>query len=688
MTSSHSHYENLKSRIHFHNYQYHVLDNPIISDYEYDQLLSELRQIEEKNPDWVTDDSPTQRAGAAPADGFEKIRHPASILSLSNAFDEEDVRAWLERIAKVDDRALDADFSVEPKLDGLTVVLHYREGVFVQGATRGDGEFGEDITANLRTIQALPLRIPVLKHKDEVNEGVLPGKRNPIPNDLVVRGEVFIRIPDFLKLNEKLEAAGEKTYVNPRNTAAGALRNLDPKLTASRPLTLLIYQIVAFESEDGSIERPGTQSETIAYLKALGFPVPESKHCMSIEEAIRDCDRWGEKRRHLKYEIDGAVVKINNHQLYEELGIVGKDPRGAIAYKFPAQEVTTILDNIGVNIGRTGVLTPYAVLDPVEVGGVVVRQATLHNFDFIAEKDIRVGDRVRVKRAGDVIPYIIGPIVAARKGNESPYSPPDVCPACNQPVEHFNGEVAWYCVNAACPAQLIRNVEHFVSRGAMDIVGLGIKIVEQLVSEGLIQDVADLYTLRRETLLNLEGFAERKADNLLESISDSKEQSLSRLITALGIRGVGETIGNDLSQYFSDIEMLSQATSEDLQAIEGIGPNIADSIVDWFARPVNQRVLAKLRLAGVWPQAQIEVHYPTSKPLDGLVFVVTGTLDKFSRTEIKKLIQDHGGKVSSSVSNRTNFLIAGDKAGSKLTRAQELGVRVIDEDELLHMVGS
>jgi DNA ligase (NAD+) len=369
------------------------------------------------------------------------------------------------------------------------------------------------------------------------------------------------------------------------------------------------------------------------------------------------------------------------------LGVVGKDPRGAIAFKFPAQEVTTRLNDIGVNVGRTGVLTPYAILEPVEVGGVVVRQATLHNFDFIFEKDIRIKDRVRIKRAGDVIPYVIGPIEEARTGDEWPYTPPETCPACDQPVEHLPGEVAWYCVNAACPAQLIRNVEHFVSRGAMDIVGMGIKIVEQLVSEGIVGDVADLYTLERAALLDLEGFADKKADNLLEAITASKEQGLTRLLTALGIRGVGETIAADLTRYYPDLDALAAASIEELQTIEGIGPNIAAAIVDWFARPANQRVLAKLRSAGVWPSADVTASSSEELPLNGLTFVVTGTLTNFTRSEIKEYIQSQGGKVAGSVSKKTDYLVAGENAGSKLDKAQELDVKIIGEDDLRRLVG-
>ena len=677
MIDNRSLYDELKDQIHYHNYRYHVLDAPVISDFEYDHLLLKLRDYEDSHPEWISADSPTQRAGAPPAEGFSKVQHPASILSLANAFDTAHARAWLERIAKVDERVMMSEFSVEPKLDGLSVVLHYQDGVFVLGATRGDGEFGEDITNNLRTIKALPLRIPV----DDENYPNL----ERIPEYLVVRGEAFIRTSDFSDLNKKLESAGEKLYVNPRNAAAGALRNLDPNLTASRPLTILIYQIVALEAVGISVEKPKTQSDTITFLSSLGFPVPRSTRCVNLDEALSECKRWGEIRNSLDYEIDGAIIKIHDSILFDDLGIVGKDPRGAIAYKFPAQEVTTKLVEIGVNVGRTGVLTPYAILEPVEVGGVVVRQATLHNFDYISDKDIRAGDRVIIKRAGDVIPYVIGPVKTVRTGIEIPYLPPDFCPSCNQSVEHFEGEVAWYCVNTACPAQLIRNVEHFVSRSAMDIVGLGIKIVEQLVTEGMIGDVADLYSLDLDSLVDLEGFGVKKAVNLLEAIDASIGQSLNRLITALGIRGVGEAIASDLAQSYSDLDALALATSEELQNMEGVGPNIAMAITDWFTRSANQSVITKLKEAGIWPSSPVDVLKPTQKPFGGLIFVITGTLENLSRTDAKEFIQTRGGKVTGSVSKKTNYLLVGDKAGSKLTKAKTLGIPVIDEDELIKL---
>ncbi len=663
--------DRLRREIHFHNYRYHVLDAPLISDAEYDRLMERLKAIETEHPEWITPDSPTQRAGGAPLDRFVKVPHPSPILSLANAFDSNGVRAWMERIVKLDERVRSTQFVVEPKIDGLTVVLTYRGGAFVQGATRGDGEVGEDITANLRTVKALPLRIPVSADGPHV------------PDYFVVRGEAFITLKDFETLNQRLQDAGEKTYLNPRNTAAGSLRQLDPALTVSRPLTLYVYQIVA---ADGPT--PTSQWEVLQYLKALGFPVAsETSLQPNLESAIAACNAIGEKRDALPYEIDGTVIKINDLRLASDLGFVGKDPRGAIAFKFPAREVTTRLNDIGVNVGRTGVLTPYAILEPVEIGGVVVKQATLHNFDYIAEKDIRVGDRVMLKRAGDVIPYVIGPVVDARTGQEWPYQPPETCPACDQPVEHFEGEVAWYCVNAACPAQLVRNLEHFVSRGAMDIDGMGIKIVEQLAREGLVRDVADIYTLRREDLLKLDGFAAKKVDNLLQAVEKSRQQPLARLVNALGIRGVGEVLAADLTAHFSDLDSLGRATPEELQQIEGVGPNIAAAIVDWFAREQNQQVLAKLKAAGVWPMMAARATAAEGRqPLKGLVFVVTGTLPGFSREGIKEYIQANGGKVTDSVSKKTSYLVVGEAPGSKLEKARELGVPILDEAALRKLV--
>ncbi len=702
-SSARERYEQLKQEIHFHNHRYHVLDAPLISDAEFDRLMAELKRIEAEHPDWVSPDSPSQRAGAAPSEKFEKVRHPRPILSLANAFGADDARAWYERIRKLDDRVEKAAFVVEPKIDGLSVVLHYRDGVFVQGATRGDGEIGEDITANLRTVKAIPLKIPVNQGLGNQNSrmselplfaSATPTPNHPIPNYLVVRGEVFIPIKEFEALNQKLEEAGEKTYLNPRNTAAGSLRQLDPAITAARPLTLLVYQVVHFEG--GNV--PASQWELLDWLRGLGFPVTDvARRFTDLESAIAYTETWDSRRDELPYEADGMVIKLDDLRLAKDLGYVGKDPRGAVAFKFPAREVTTKLNAIGVAVGRTGVLTPYAVLEPVEIGGVVVERATLHNFDYIAEKDIRVGDRVLVKRAGEVIPYVIGPVPEVRTGAEQPYRPPATCPACGQPVEHFEGEVAWYCVNAACPAQLVRNVEHFVSKGAMDISGLGIRIVEKLIEAGLVGDVADIFLLRREDILEAVTKKDRKtdkeppgkiADNLLAAIAASKNQPLPRLLTALGVRGVGEVSARELAAAFGSLDALASASAEQLQMVEGIGPNIAAAIVDWFGREQNRKVLEKLKHAGVWPVEQGNGKSRKEEgALAGMNFVVTGTLPTLTREGVKEFIESHGGKVTDTVSRKTSYLVLGEAPGSKLQKAQALGVKVIGEEELRKLVG-
>src|SRR5688572_13180458 len=675
-------YENLKQQIHEHNYRYHVLDAPVISDLEFDRLLNELKQIEAEHPDWITPDSPTLRAGAAPADRFVKVQHPAAILSLGNAFGADDARSWFERVSRIEDGVERAKFVGEPKIDGLSVVLHYHDGIFMLGATRGNGEIGEDITANLRTVKSIPLRIPV----DE--KGPKP------PKVLVIRGEAYMPIKEFEKLNRKRAEEGKPTYLNPRNTAAGSLRMLDPAETASRVLKLLVYQIV--HCEGGKI--PTSQWELLEYLKALGFPITDiARRFDDFEDAIAYTESWHRKRDDLEYEADGMVIKIDDLNLAKDLGFVGKDPRGAIAFKFPAREVTTILQGIKINVGRTGVLIPNAVLEPVEIGGVVVERATLHNFDYIAEKDIRIGDRVLVKRAGEVIPYVIGPIIDARTGKEKRYKPPVTCPACRQPVERFEGEVAWYCVNAACPAQLIRNVEHFVSRGAMDIVGLGMRIVEKLIETGKVRDIADIYVLKRADILEAVTKKDRKtekeppgkiADNLLASIEASKSRPLARLIAALGIRGVGDVSAGDLARHFTDLDALAKASADDLQEIAGIGPSVAESVEDWFSNPVNKNILKKLKAAGVWPKGTVGAKRASSEgKFSGLTFVITGTLPTFSREVAKEFIESNGGKVTDSVSKKTSYLLLGEAPGSKYEKAQSLGVKIIGEGELKKLAG-
>jgi len=665
--------EELRREINYHNYRYYVLNAPVISDAEYDALMRELRRLEGQYPELVTPDSPTQRVGAPPAEEFARVRHPAPILSLDNAFGPDEARAWLERISKLLPPGTRLDFVVEPKIDGLSVVLHYRDGVFVLGATRGDGETGEDITPNLRTLRQLPLRIPV--HPD----GPTP------PPYLVVRGEAFMTVHDFEEFNRRQAERGEKTFANPRNAAAGSLRQLDSRITARRPLSLLCYQVIAYEGEPAP---PTTQWELLQYLRALGFPVTEhAARFDDLEAAIAYCEEWAGKRDTLPYEADGMVIKVNDLRVAADLGVVGRAPRGAIAYKFPAREATTKLLEIRVNVGRTGVLTPYAVLEPVRIGGVTVSKATLHNFDYIAEKDIREGDRVIVKRAGDVIPQIVGPIVDVRTGAEQPYRPPDRCPVCGEPVIRPPDEVAIYCVNAACPAQLVRRIAYFASRGAMDIETLGEKTAKLLVDHRLVGDVGDLYYLKKEDLLQLEGFAEKKAENLLAGIEASKDRPFSRVLTGLGIRYVGGVVAEILARHFGSVDALAAATQEELEAIEGIGPRIAGAVVDWFHRPRHRKIVEKLRRAGVrLAEEAPAVGAQRVAPLQGLTFVITGTLSR-PREEIAEMIERYGGKVTGSVSRKTDYLIVGENpGGTKYRRAQELGVPMIHEARLWEMV--
>jgi DNA ligase (NAD+) len=540
----------------------------------------------------------------------------------------------------------------------------------MMGATRGDGETGEDITGNLRTIRSLPLRIP------------LAGATVAVPGRLVVRGEALIYRQAFEEMNARLAQAGERTYVNARNTASGALRQLDPSLTGSRPISLACYAIV-----DGDAPLPPTKWETLELLRALGFPTAEgATRCEDLEQAIAICQAAAEHRDSFAFEADGMVIKIDDLALARDLGVVGKDPRSAVAFKFPAQEVTTLLQDIGVAVGRTGVITPYAVLEPVEVGGVTVRQATLHNFDFIKERDIRIGDRVMVKRAGEVIPYVLGSLPDARQGGETRYRPPLRCPSCNERLEQVEGEVAVYCVNAACPAQLVRNLEHFASRGAMDIEGLGIKVAEMFVEAGLVGDVADVYTLAAEELLALEGFAARRAEKLVAAIAATRSRPLATLLTALGIRGVGETMAADLARAFGDLGALSRASSEELEKVEGVGPSTSAAVRDWFERESNRRLLEKLRRAGVWPRAEAPEVASGPRTLAGLTFVITGTLAGVSREQAKARILEHGGKVASSVSAKTSYLLVGENPGSKLDDARRLGVPQIDLEDLQRLL--
>ena len=675
----------LRATLNEASYRYYVLDAPSISDAQYDLLTNELRAIEAAQPELITPDSPTQRVGGVVAEGFVKVRHPRPILSLSNAFDAKDVRAWRERIGKLAAElpnperfaaGIDA-YVVEPKIDGLTVVLRYEAGAFAQGATRGDGVVGEDISTNLRTVRSMPL--------------VLRAAKPPAPMSLTVRGEAFMTLADFETMNARQTAAGAKTFANPRNFAAGALRQLDSALTAKRPLTAYFYAVVASDAGIGDLPAtPRTQWGLLTWLRDLGFPVsPLSRRFTVLDEAIAYCEEMAVKRDTLSFEIDGMVIKLDDLDLAEALGYVGKDPRGATAYKFAAREALTTLRDVVVSIGRTGNLTPAAVLDPVQVGGITIVNATLHNYEDITRKDIRLGDRVIIKRAGDVIPYVAGPVIAARSGAERLITPPKVCPFCGTPVSKREGEVALYCLNDECPGKVDRAIRHFVGRGAMDIDGLGEKIVTQLIEAGHVEDVADLYSLTYEQLLALEKFAEKKARKLLEAIAVSRTRPLERLLIGLGIRHVGEVAARALARYYGGLDALLQAGEEEVQQIDGVGPIIAASVVAWAGRENTRALVRKLQQAGVNPTQPIERQAAPALegPLTGKTFVLTGALSE-EREAVAAWIEARGGKVTDSVSKKTSYVVVGEAPGQgKVKKAGQLEIQTIDEETLRKMGG-
>jgi DNA ligase (NAD+) len=661
----------LRSALHEHIYRYNVLSDPIITDAEYDALLNELREIETEHPELVTPDSPTQRVGSDLSADLPKVQHPRSILSLSNAYSEADIRAWRQRIGRLLPEDVQLEYVIEPKFDGLTVVLTYENGTLVNAATRGNGEVGDDVTPNARTIRTVPLRIPAAPSGPDA------------PARLVVRGEVLFLKRDFQALNTRMRDEGLTLFANARNTASGALKQKDARITAARPLTMYCYNIV---DSDGTV--PETQWKTLQYLRGLGFlTADEVIRCFdSLDNTIEYVLGYAEHRHDLAYEIDGLVIKVNNLATAEELGVVGKDPRGAVAYKFPAEEATTKLRDVVWNVGRTGVLTPTAVLDPVPMGGVIVKQASLHNYDLIASKDIRLGDSVVVKRSGDVIPYVVGPVLPARTGEEVSVALPEVCPVCGSPVARDEDEVALYCTNPACPERIARNVEYFVSRGALDIDGLGERGVRLLLDLGLIHDEADIFYIKPDDLLPLEGFGEKRVANLMTSIERAKHRPLARLIAALGIRGVGSTTAEDLVEHFHSLDALAAASVKDLVGVDGVGPRTAQSLAEWFAEPRNKALIEKLRVADVQLVEASSKPANESDKLSGMTFVLTGTLPSLTRTEASEIIQRNGGKVTDSVSKKTSYVVAGDAPGSKLNKAQKLGISILDEAALLELV--
>ncbi len=660
----------LRGQLREHNYRYSVLSAPIISDAEYDALFDELDAIEKAHPDLIMPDSPTQRVGSDLDTRLPKVTHPLPMLSLAKAYSPQDIRDWKARAERLLDSHTPLTYTVEPKFDGLTVVLTYTDGVLTQGATRGDGYIGDDVTANVRTIRTVPLRVPL---------NPAAALAHPVPRRMIVRGETVIHKTDFKAFQTKMQAEQTESgdalkYINARNTASGALKQLDARITATRPLTTYAFSIVEAEGET-----PRSQYETERYLDSLGFRTSSDvRRFTDFEEMLAYIVDFEKRRHSLDYEIDGLVIKIDDLAVYASLGIVGKNPRGAVAFKFPPEEVTTKLIAVKANVGRTGVITPEAELEPVFVSGATIRQATLHNYEDIARKDIRLHDRILIKRAGEVIPFVIGPIVAARTGEEQPILPPTACPVCGFPVAQLDGEVFYFCTNPACPERVARNIEYFVSRGAMDIEGLGEQGVRQLLTAGVIHDEADLFTLKAEDLEKLEGYGEKKIQNLLKNAEAAKTRPLIRLIAALGIRGIGYGVAELLASKYHSIDALMAATVADLDAIAGIGPSTAEGVASWFREDRNRALIEKLsaagvRLAGDAPPA------PVSQALAGKTFVLTGTLPTMTRDEASALIAQYGGKVSGGVSKKTDYVLAGDAAGSKLEKARALGVAVIDE---------
>jgi DNA ligase (NAD+) len=653
----------LHDEINEHNHRYYVLDDPAISDAEYDRLMRELMALEEKFPELKTPDSPTQRVGGEPLPYFEKVEHTAPMLSLGNAFDEQDLRDFDERVRKAAGRQ-NVRYVCELKIDGLAVSVKYEDGRFVLGSTRGDGITGEDITQNLKTIRSLPLRI---------NE----------PLSIEVRGEAYMPRRAFERLNRERAENGEPLFANPRNAAAGSLRQLDPKLAARRTLDLFVYEIG--QLEDHTVQ---THTEGLQFLETLGFKVnPARQTVESVEEMLAFIEKWGKNRPDLPYEIDGIVIKVDELALRKQMGNTAKSPRWAIAYKFPAEEAVTRLLDITLNVGRTGVVTPTAVLEPVSLAGTTVQRASLHNEDLIREKDIRIHDYVVVKKAGDIIPEVVGVLTEKRTGGEKAFSMPEHCPECGSGLVRLEGEVALRCINPECPAQTREGIIHFVSRGAMNIEGLGEKVVTQLFNHGLVRSVADLYYLEKEDLLQLERMGEKSVQNLLEAIEKSKRNSLERLLFGLGIRFVGAKGAKILAQHFKHMDALMEAGMEELLALDEIGPKMADSVVTYMEKPEVRETINRLKEAGVnmeykGPGADGEKAVASS-PLAGKTVVITGTLQKMSRKEATDLLESLGANVTGSVSKKTDLLVAGEKAGSKLDKAKKLDVTIWDEETLL-----
>ena len=656
----------LRQEINHHNYRYYALDDPEVGDAHYDGLMLELRRLEDAHPELVTSDSPTQRVGAAPLDSFAQAVHATPMLSLANAFDMDDLRAWHRRASNLlDDDGF--DMVAELKIDGLAVSLIYEDGSLVRGATRGDGYRGEDVTQNLRTVRAIPLTLM---------EGA--------PSSLEARGEVYMPLEAFRRLNEEREARGEATFANPRNSGAGSIRQLDPRVTASRHLEVFIYQ-------SGSVDGGGLPEnhwDSLARLKDLGFRInPNNQRCYSLQDVEDYYRSWVEKREDLPYETDGVVVKINPFDHQQALGFVGREPRWAIAYKFPAERAVTKLIRIGINVGRTGSLNPYAMLEPVNIRGATVQMATLHNEEDIRRKDIREGDWVWVERAGEVIPQVIGPVEERRTGEETPFRMPDWCPDCGTAVVKSEDEAMHRCPNASCPAQFFELLKHFVGKGAMDIDGLGERWCYALIEAGLVSNLSDLYYLEKQQLIELDRMGDKLATRILDNLAQSKERSLERILVALGILHVGSEVAALLTHKYSSLDELSQATQEELTEIPGIGPKIAESIRAYFLVEDNLAVIEKLRQAGVVLYQEPKAAPASDLPLSGATVCVTGTLPNLSRSKAEGLVRQMGGSVTSSVSRNTTYLLLGENPGSKLATAERLGTQMLSEGQLLELVG-
>jgi len=660
----------LKVEIARHNVLYYVHDAPEISDAQYDRLFRELQDLETQFADLAAPDSPTQRVGAVPAEAFSQIRHRVPMVSLQNAMNCGELRDFDVRIRKFLNTSDEMSYVIEPKIDGLSVELIYEHGKLVAAATRGDGTTGEDITSNVRTIRCIPLKLPRLG--DE-----------PLPALLEVRGEVYMPIAGFERLNAQREAAGESLFANPRNAAAGSLRQLDSRITATRPLLFYAYTLGATSGFSTT-----SQWKLLATLRSYGFPVSDlCKQAVGADAIVNEYTRFGQIRDTLSYEIDGTVIKVDSFAQQQELGEVSRSPRWAIAFKFPPRREVTRMERITVQVGRTGTLNPVAELEPVRVAGVMVKRATLHNEDEILRKGLMEGDFVEVQRAGDVIPEVVAVLTQRRDGTQRPFSMPAFCPSCGQPVARLEGEVAWRCSNAMCPAQLKEHVVHFASKLAMDIEGLGDRMADQLVDSLLVKDVADLYSLDRGRLAALERMADKSAQNLLDAIQRSKERPLGAVLNALGIRQVGETLARGLARHFRSMDALIKASEEDLMAIEDVGPVVAASIHGWFAQPPNRTLIKRLRDAGVRMEHQETVGEADPR-FAGKTFVFTGSLSTMSRDRAQALVLERGGKTASAVSKKTDYVVAGADAGSKLDKAQTLGLTVLTEATFLEMVGA